>query len=93
VSELRVFHVCTDYIAAYYEESAKKFYIEMVGDDDCTVMEGLEVSEVPSTNWPTMKIVDIDEPGHPTHTFQEAIADMLTWDNQEYPKCLASSEY
>jgi len=90
---LKVFHICTEYIVAHDEESAKKFYVEMVGADDCTVQEGLEVDEVPSANWPTMKIVDIDEVGHPTQTFQEAIADMLTWSNQEYPKCLASSEY
>jgi hypothetical protein len=93
MSELKVFQICTDFIVARDEESAKRFYVEMVGEDDCTVQDGLEVSEVPNDKWSTMKIVDMDEPGHPTQTFQEAIDDMLTWDNQEYPKCLASTEY
>lgn len=92
LSEIRVFHIGTDYVAAADEESAKKYYVDMVGEEDAACQE-LEVDEVPRNQWPTMKIVDIDEPGHPTRTFQESIEEMLTWKDQEYPKTLATTEY
>lgn len=88
LNEVRVFHVDTEFIVAADEDSAVKFYRE-IGDD----LPPEDVDEVPRDKWPTMKIVDIDEVGHPEHTFQESIEDMLTWSNQEYPKILASSEY
>ena len=95
MSNLKIFHVATDFIVALDAESAKKFYLEMIGETDPDFIEEVEgeVEEVPKEEWATMTIVDIDEPGHPTQTFQQAFDDMLTWENQEYPRVLASSEY
>jgi hypothetical protein len=64
----------------------------MVGADDASIEE-MDTSEVPEERWEIMKIVDCDTTGHPEQTFREALNDMLTWENQEYPKTLASSEY
>jgi len=93
--KLKIFHVATDFVVAKDEKSAVEYYLEMVGDDDPAFIEEVkgDVSEVPEEKWPTLTIVDIDEPGHPTQTFREAFDDMLTWKNQEYPKTLATSEY
>jgi hypothetical protein len=92
VSELRIFHVATDFIVARTQEEAEKYYIELVGEYDVSVEE-MDTEEVPREKWNTMKIVDPDTEGHPEQSFREAFDDMLTWDNQEYPKILASSEY
>ena len=91
MSELKIFQVCCDFIVAESAEAAEKFYIAMVGESDPSVKE-MDTEEVPREDWASMKIVDVDEPGHPTKTFQEAFDDMLTWKNQEYPKVIASTE-
>jgi hypothetical protein len=92
---LKIFHVATDFIVATNAEEAKKFYIEMTGETDPGFLEEIEseIEEVPRDRWASMEIVDIDEPGQPKHTFQQAFDDMMTWPNQEYPKVIATSEY
>jgi hypothetical protein len=90
--KLRIFHVATDFIVARDQAEAEKYYIEMVGADDASVEE-MDTSEVPEERWDTMKVVDCDTVGHPEQTFRELFNDMQTWDDQKYPKTLASSEY
>jgi hypothetical protein len=92
---LKIFHVATDFIVAENIEAAKKFYVEMTGETDADYLAEVdgEAQEVPEADWPNMTIVDVDTKGHPKQTFREAFDDMLTWENQEYPKVIASSEY
>jgi len=92
MSELKIFHVATDFIVAHSQQEAEQYYIELVGPDDISVEE-MDTEEVPCERWAKMEIVDIDTAGHPVQTFQQAFDDMLTWENQEYPKVIASSEY
>ena len=93
--DLHIFHVATDYIVAEDAESAKKFYLEMIGDNDPAFAEEVdgEVEEVPEVRWDCMTIVDIDEPGHPEQTFRQAFNEVLMRKSQEFPCTITSSEY
>ncbi len=64
LKEIKVFQVDTEFIAATDEASAVKYYTEIVGEGDESLQD-LEVDEIPREKWPEMKIVDMDEVGHP----------------------------
>ena len=92
MSELHIYHVATEFLMAHSQKEAEQYYVETVGQDDASTEE-MDTEEVPEEKWDSLKIVDIDEVGHPEETFREAFNKCLAMENQEYPKILASTEY
>jgi hypothetical protein len=91
--DLHIFRVETDFIAASNKGSAVDYYIEMIGEPERREEIESDVEEIPRDEWTVRKVVDIDESGHPEHTFQELVVNILTFKNQEYPTTIASTEY
>lgn len=94
MAELHVFQVTnSDWWAAEHADDAVKGYREMVGDDvaDEDIADFGLPEMMNDEQLDRMKIVEIDEPGHPTHTFRQALKEVE--DSGVWPAFIATTEY
>ena len=88
---LHVFQVTeAEWMAASTAMEAVSEYLKMAGDDESTrelLREFGWPEQVSEEDLDTLKITYVDEPGHPTRTFREALAEMTE------PGMIASTEY